>query len=138
MIQLIYFLIIIIMISSSKCYSYLYRCKYSSCSSNRISSSCSSGRITRITRMIMSIGRSSSSSSSDSINKSRIIKRIMNDNKRSDNVIKIDTSTINVNSIDTSSSTINRVIPSDRIYKRQPKEENTEVYQSTILFSYTY
>ena len=87
----------------------------------------------------MSIGRSSSSSSSSgSINKSRIIKRIMNDNKKSDNVIKIDTSTVNVNSIDTSSSTINRVIPSDRIYKRQPKEENTEVYQSIIIFSYTY
>ena len=62
----------------------------------------------------------------------------MNDNKKSDNVIKIDTSTINVNSIDTSGSTINRVIPSDRIYKRQPKEEHTEVYQSIILFSYTY
>jgi hypothetical protein len=61
------------------------------------------------------------SSNGDSINKSRIIKRIMNDNK------KIDTKDVLVTSIDRSITENKKVVPSDRIYKRQPKEEIKEV-----------
>jgi len=97
----IIFIIFIVMMNSRVCYGYLYRC----ISSNR---------------MVMS-----SNANGDSINKSRIIKRMMTDNK------KIDTREVLVTSIDNSIQENKlKVVPSDRIYKRQPKEETLEVFIS--------
>lgn len=78
---------------------------------------CYLNRYSNSNRIIMSLERSSG----DSTSRSRIIKRIMSDTKKIsiDSTTKVD-NTINNNRLN--------VTPSDRIYKRQPKEENNEVH----------